>query len=107
VGRLGPGGNRRPPRRRGRAPTAPPAWAATTPATTVRDSPVSSSSSSRVKLAELAKVARMRRSTSAMDEPWPRRTADTRPPPGDRIQLKRNLRNPVAGQRGIQAPDLA
>ncbi len=77
--------------------------AATTPATTVRDSPVSSSSSSRVKLAELAKVARMRRSTSAMDEPWPRRTAHTRPP-GDRIQLKSNLRHPVAGQRGESSP---
>ena len=54
---------------------------ATTPATTVRDSPVSSSSFSRVSVAELAKVARTMRSTSATDDPWLRCTADTRPPP--------------------------
>src|SRR6202034_2224195 len=42
---------------------------ATTPATTVRDSPVSSSSSRRVSPAELAKLARTRRSRRATEEP--------------------------------------
>ena len=42
---------------------------ATTPATTVRESPVSSSSSPRVSPLELAKLASTRRSRRATDEP--------------------------------------